>query len=402
MTLRPARGTLRRTRAILILAPTLLAGTACSDRKTAEAPAPALPPEVGVTKAQSRTIPIEMEFPGTVQSIRAVKIIPQVSGPVLQRTFKEGTRVQQSDPLYVIDPRPFQAQLDAATAQLQEDLASLQYWKVQAERNAKLYAKGDISQENKQKADAQLAQIQAAVAKDQADIAEARLNVDYSVVKAPFPGYIEETLVHEGSQVVAGQTSMTTLVQTDPVHVVFSISRAQLASMQRLQAQGYAPAEFSDFPARVRLGDGSFFPHEGRVDFVSSQVDLQTDTAAARAEIPNPSDGSGNVNLISGQYVPILITVGQRPEAILVPKAALVETQAGQQIYLVGDNHKVERRVVEIGPAFEGDWVVSKGIEAGDKVIVSGLQKIKTGVEVTIAPTKKEASHANRQAPVEK
>lgn len=401
MILRPSRGTCRRTPRVLILVFILLAGTACSDRDTDKGQAPT-PPEVGIASVQARTIPIEMEFPGRVQSIRAVKIIPQVSGPVLQRKFSEGAYVQKNDPLYVIDSRPFHAELNAAKAQFQEDTATLKYWQIEAERNARLFAKGDISQDAKQKADAQLAQVQAAVAKDQADIATAHLNVEYSIIKAPFAGYIEETLVHEGSQVVAEQTQMTTLLQTDPAHVVFNISGAQLASIQKLRAQGYSPTKFTDLPARVKLGNGSFFPHDGQVDFVSAQVDPQTDTAIARAELPNPSNGKGTVNLISGQYVSILITVGQQPEAMLIPKPALVETQAGQHVYLVGDDQKVERRAVEIGSAFKDDWLVSKGLEAGEKVIVSGIQKIRAGIKVAIIPSAKKTSPTTRQAPVKK
>lgn len=385
MPLRSARAVFTLAHRALALAVAMLASAACSERGAEEAPAPARP-EVEIAKARVQKIPIEIEFPGTVQSLRAVKIIPQVSGLVLKRTFSEGSRVQRDTPLYVIDPRSFQAQLDAADAQLQEDEASLKYWQKEAERTAKLFAKGDTSQDAKQKADAQLEQIQAAVAKDRANVARARLNVEFSIIKAPFSGYIEQTLVHAGSQVVAEQTPMTTLIQTDPAHVVFSVSRTQLASIQRLQAQGHAPARFTDFAARVKLSDGSFFAHDGRVDFVSAQVDPQTDTVIARAEIPNPSDGRDTVNLISGQYVPVVVTVGQQPGAVLIPKPALVETQAGQHVYLVGEAQKVERRAVQIGSAFKGDWVVSKGLEAGDKVIVSGIQKIRAGVEVTIVP----------------
>jgi len=313
---RSSQASRRLTLGLLILASSLFASTACSDRAADKVPARA-PPEVEIAKVQARTIP-----------------------------------------------------------------------RIEAEWNATLFSKGDISQEAKQKADAQLAQIRAAVSKDQADIAKARLNVEYSTINAPFAGYIEQTLVHEGSQVVAEQTPMTTLVQTDPVHVVFSISRTKLASIQRRQAQGYAPAKFADFPARVRLSDGSFFAQSGRVDFVSAQMDPQTDTAVARAEVPNPATGRGAVNLNSGQYAPVLVTVGRQPDAILIPKPALVETQAGRHVYLVDDDRKVVQRAVEVGPAFKGNWVVSKGLEADDRVIVSGLQKIRPGVAVTIvAPT---------------
>lgn len=372
--------------AILVVALITLTATGCAEQDTATAARP-IPPEVEVAAARARTIPIVMEFPATVQSMRAVEIVSQVSGPLIQRTFEEGTYVEQNAPLYVIDPRPFQARVDAASAQLREDTAETTFWQSEVERTTKLETRGAASREQQQKSAAQLAQYQAAVAKDQANIESARLDVEYAHIKAPFRGYIEATRVHVGAQIVARQTVMTTLVQTDPVHVVFSVSRAQLTAIQRLQIKGYAPDQLTDFKARVRLGDGSLFSHQGQVDFVSAQVDPQTDTLVGRAELPNPPGTTADVKLIAGQYVAILITVGQRPSAILIPKPALVETQAGRYVYLVAEGGKVEKRAVEINSAFEGNWVVSKGLAAGDKVIVSGLQHIRPGIEVTVQPS---------------
>ncbi|MFZ0258298.1 MAG: efflux RND transporter periplasmic adaptor subunit [Gammaproteobacteria bacterium] len=370
-----------RSRSALALGLALLTATACSEKGPA-APKAAWRPEVTVAEVRRETIPILMEFPGTVTSVRAVKIIARVSGQLVERKFTEGTYVDEGDLLYVIDPRPLQAQLAAATAQLAQDEASLKLWHAEAKRYDRLAARGAVSTEDKAKADAQLDEARAAVTKDRANIESAKLSLEYAHVTAPFHGYIQDTLVHEGSQVIEEQTVMTTLVQTNPIHVMFSISRSQLAAIQRLQSQGFAPERLTGLAVSARLGDGSSFQQLGHLDFISAEVDPDTDTLQARAELPNPSGPRDYRALISGQYVPIVLTVGHHPDALLIPRASLLETQDGRFVYLVGKDNKVEKRKIEIGSGYQGDRVVHEGLKEGERVIVSGLQKVRSGAEV--------------------
>ena len=371
----------RRNRSAFALGLAVLTATACSEKSPTAAKAGAQP-EVTVAEVRRETIPILMEFPGTVTAVRAVKIIPRVSGQLVERKFTEGTYVDEGDLLYVIDPRPFQAQLDAATAQLAQDEASLKFQRAEAKRYERLAARGVGSTEDKAKADAQLDEARAAVTKDRDDIESAKLTLEYAHITAPFHGYIQDTLVHVGSQVTEEQTVMTTLVQTDPIHVVFNISRTQLGTIQRLQSQGFAPDRLTGLGASARLSDGRLFQQSGHFDFISAEVDPDTDTLQARAEFPNSSGPRDYGTLISGQYVPIVLTVGHHPDALLIPRAALLETQDGRFVYVLGKDDKVEKRQIAIGSGHQGDWVVHEGLKEGERVIVSGLQKVRSGAEV--------------------
>jgi RND family efflux transporter MFP subunit len=370
-----------RSRSVFALGVAVLTATACSENSPTASQATSLP-EVTVANVRRDTIPILMEFPGTVTAVRAVKIIPRVSGQLIERKFTEGTYVDEGDLLYVIDPRPFQAQLDAATAQLAEDEASLKFQRAEAKRYERLADRGVGSTEDKAKADAQLDEARAAVAKDRDNIESAKLSLEYAHITAPFHGYIQDTLVHVGSQVTEEQTLMTTLVQTDPIHVVFNISRTQLAAIQRLQSQGFGPERLIGLEASVGLSDGSLFQQSGHLDFISAEVNPDTDTLQARAEFRNPSGPKDYGTLVSGQYVPVILTVGHRPDALLIPRASLLETQDGRFVYVVGKDDKVEKRKIEIGSGYQDNWVVRKGLKAGERVIMSGLQKVRSGTKV--------------------
>jgi membrane fusion protein (multidrug efflux system) len=360
---------------------------ACEDASKEQAAAPPPPAEVEVAEVKQETVPVIMEFAGTVQSIRAVDIIPRVSGYIEKRQFQEGTYVEEGSPLYLIDPRPFQARLDAVQAQLQKDEANVKFWASEADRATRLAEQAAGSVEDKERAISQRDGAIADVAQDKSDIANAQLDLDYSHITAPFAGRIENTRVYKGDVVTRQKDVLTTLVQIDPIHVIFNVSRRQVAVVQSLKKQGLSPETIEEIKATVRLPDGSAYDHEGHLDFVSNQVDPSTDTLTARAVFPNEraKDKTGVV-LLPGQYVPLSVTVGKQPDAVLIPESALVQSQVGTHVFVVDKDNKVDARPVEVDRSYQQQWVIKKGLKKGEQVIVEGLQKLRSGAVVKVTP----------------
>lgn len=362
----------------------LLATAACDPPPAAPAKPPA--PHVVVSEVTEATIPVVLTFSGTLQAVKTVDIIPRVGGYVEQRYFVEGTRVSKGDPLYLIDPRTYEATLQGYKAQLARDEANQVYWKEQVARNRRLQKSGAASVEDLENAVAREKEARAAIAHDNADIQKAELDLEFTKIGAPFDGRIENTRVNVGALVTAHQDVLTTLVQIDPIYAVFNVSRRQLDYIQGLMAEGIvSPGPLDGFEAEVLLPDGKPYPHRGRMNFVSAQIDPSTDQMAARAEFPNVYERPSDVRLIPGQYAQVRVFVGNRPGALLIPKAALVESQTGDQVYVVGSDNTVGSRRIEVSGEHERHWVVAKGLRKGERVIVEGLQKVHDGIVVTPA-----------------
>ena len=346
-------------------------------------PPPPAPPSVVVSEVTQQTIPIVLNFSGTMQAIRSVNIIPRVGGYIDARYFVEGTPVKKDAPLYLIDPRPFEATLASYEAQLKRDEANNTYWKEQVKRNQRLQKSGAASVEDLENAIAQEKESRAATDNDKANIQKAELDIEFTKINAPFRGRIENTKINVGALVTAHQDVLTTLVQVDPIYVVFNVSRIQLNLIQELMARGVVkPGPLDQFEAEVLLPDGSTYSPRGRMNFVSAQIDPSTDQMSARAQFSNVYDRPSDVRLIPGQYAPVRVYIGEQPDALLIPKAALVESQAGDVVYVVGDGDKVESRRVVVNGAHEGYWVVQKGVKNGERVVVEGTQKVRGGIVV--------------------
>lgn len=369
----------------------LLALAAGCDRGAVTPPAPP-PPKVVVAEVSQETIPVVLEFNGTLQAIRSVDIIPRVGGYVEARYFVEGTPVKKGDPLYLIDPRPFEATLAGYKAQLQRDEANHKYWKEQVKRNTKLQKQGAASTEDLENAIAREGEALAAIENGKANIVKAELDLQFTRVDAPFDGRIENTRINVGALVTAHQDVLTTLVQVDPIYAMFNVSRRQVGRIQQLMSDGVVtPGSLDSFEAEVLLPDGSAYEKRGRMNFVSAQIDPSTDQMAARAEFPNVYERPSDVRLIPGQYAPVRVFVGRQPDALLIPKAALVESQAGSRVYVVGADDKVSSRRVSVGGAHGARWVITKGLEKGERVVVEGTQKVRDGIAVKVGPPAKGA-----------
>jgi RND family efflux transporter MFP subunit len=363
----------------------LLSLPGCDD-PPASSTAAAPPPRVTVAEVTQAPVPIVMQFSGTVQAVKTVEIIPRVSGYIEKRSFIEGAQVKTGDPLYEIDPRPFQATLDQLNAQLAVNKANLAYWSDEAKRYGEAVKTGAVSTQQYEEAVTQQQEAQANVEQTQAEIVNAQLNLSFTDIVAPFEGRIQQTRRYEGDLVDAYQDTLTSLVQVDPVYVIFNVTRRQLFEIQAMQVQGLVGKLEESAKIELTLPDGSAYAQQGKLDFISSQIDPTTDTVTFRAVIANDFSHSNEGDLVPGQYVPVRMILGERPDALLVPKPALVENQAGQQVYVVDKDNKVVTRTVEVGQPYEGQWVIKSGLEKGERVIVEGLQKVRPGRVVDAQP----------------
>jgi RND family efflux transporter MFP subunit len=344
------------------------------------------PPDVTVAEVVQEKVPIIMEFSGTIKAIKTVDIIPRVSGYIEKRYFEEGTIVQKGDPLYLIDPRPYKARLDAYRAQLKLDQAGLAFWEKEVKRYQTLVKQGAASEEKTEGTIAKRAALIATVEKDKANIENAALDLSFTKITAPFNGRTQETLINVGNLVEQQRDVLTTLVQMNPIYVVFNISRKQVYEIQLQKRQGKL-LPVKEMRAQVLQPDGSKYPHAGKINFISFQINPTTDSVLVRAELPNTrSQDVGDYELIPGQYAPVRLVLGEDAKALLIPQAALVETQVGKQVFVVNVDNKVEVRNVEVSRSFKNQWIIQKGLKKGEKVIVEGTQKVKPGVIVKPKP----------------
>ncbi len=351
----------------------------------AEATKKAAPPvpRVVVTEISQRKIPIIKEYSGTITSVKNIDIVPRVSGYIMQRFFTEGTIVKKDAPLYLIDPRPFQARLDAALARLNKDQSALKFWEQEKARYRKLAGKGAASAEKAERARTNYKKTLAVIEKDRADVENARLELGFTTIKAPFAGRILQTRFHEGALVHAQRDVLTKLVKMDPVYVVFKISRRDVFELQKLERDKKIFA-IKDMIVRIDLPDGTVYSHAGKVNFIDFLINPATDSVTVRGILPNPHSEAAQADhdLIPGQYAPVHLVVGENPAAILIPKPALLQGELGSRVFVVNRDNRVVSRKVKLNGVYEKQWIITKGLKPGERIIVEGVQKVKNGMVV--------------------
>jgi membrane fusion protein, multidrug efflux system len=325
---------------------------------------------VPVTKIVRRDIPIYLDYSARTEAIRNIALQAKVSGYIRQQPVPDGTDVKEGDLLYTIDPRDFQAALDQAKAQAQRDAAALEYARSNLERGSMLAKSGYLAKDTFDQRDSAAHQAEAALAMDQAAVRTAELNLDYTEIRAPFPGRIGRNQAPAGTLVSAGGTALNTLVQLDPIYVTFNPSETDLVEIQRARAAGKVAAD-------ILLPGETQARHSGELTFIDNAVDRSTGTIVARATI-----GNADLSLLPGQYVRIRLAVGAEPDALMVPQTALGSSQLGKYVYVVGQGNKVDQRLVSLGPTDGGLVAVRQGVSEGERVISGNLQKIGPGAAI--------------------
>jgi membrane fusion protein (multidrug efflux system) len=365
---------------------------ACS--KDAGGPPP--PPEVGVITLAPRAIAITDQLPGRTTAYRVAEVRPQVTGIVQKRMFVEGAEVKAGEQLYQIDPGSYRAALSAAVAALKRAQAQAVSAKLLQERYAPLMSANAVSQQENDEAIAARARAEADVAEAQAAVDTARINVVYTQVLSPIAGRIGRALVTEGALVTsAQQNALATVQQLDPIYVDITQSSTDLLRLQRqlesgeLQATDKHEAEVS-----LTLEDGTPYAERGRLKVSEVSVDPSTGSVLLRAVFPNPKR-----ELLPGMFVQAQLLRGTRSAALLVPQRGVSRNAKGEATVMVVDKEdKVNERVVTADRAINGEWLITAGLSAGERVVLDGLQKVKPGAPVKPVPAADQVDAAARTA----
>lgn len=377
---------------LLLIASVLL--TACGQQQDAAQAAGQQPaPKAGFITVQEKPFTLVNELPGRTTPYQVAEVRPQVTGIIEQRLFEEGETVEAGQALYKIDDKLYQASLASAKADLANARASLESAQLTANRYEKLIKTGAVSQQELDEARATLNAGKAQVAANEAAVQTATINLDYTTIEAPISGRIGRSSVTAGALVTANQTtSLVTIRQLDPIYVDLTQSYDELQTLRAAMASGKLETVGED-RASVKLAqqNGTLYPHKGTLQFSEYAVDEATGSVTLRALFPNP-----NGALLPGMFVRARLPQAERENAILVPQKGVSREPNGQATALViGENDTVEKRNVTTEKAVGSQWLISDGLEAGDRLIVDGLQKIRVGVPVSPVDVTEEQAAAS-------
>jgi len=367
----------------------------CGEKPQA-APGAAMPaPEVAVVTVAPQRLTISNELPGRLEATRVAQVRARAAGIVLQRAFREGSDVKAGELLFRIDPAPYQAAFESAQAALAKAEANLTQASLKLQRYRPLVEINAISKQEYDDASAARQQAAADVAAAKAARTTAGLNLGYTRVTAPISGRIGRAQVTEGALVGQGEaTQLATIQQLDPIYVNLTQSSTELLQLQRALAAGRLQSLGQGKAAvTLLLEDGTPYPLPGKLLFSDLSVDESTGAVSLRAEFPNPKR-----SLLPGMYVRAKLEQGVREQAISVPQQAVARGADGASVMVVGADGKVAQRTVKTGGAQGNSWLISQGLQAGDRVIVEGLQKIKPGAAVKAVPWQPQAADSATSA----
>lgn len=372
----------------------LLLAAGCQKQPPA-APPPA-PPEVGIITLQPERVVLTSELPGRVTPHLIAEVRPQVGGIIQKRLFTEGNEVKAGQVLYQIDPAAYQAELARAQAALARAEANLTPARLKAERYRELIDSRAVSHQEFDDAEATLQQAAAEVASARAAVESARINLDYTTVKAPIAGRIGRSAVTTGALVKASQDeSLATIQQLDPVYVDITQTAADLLSLKQRLASGQLKGSgAAQALVRLVLEDGSTYERPGTLRFAEVTVDQGTGSVTLRTLFPNPDQ-----LLLPGMFVRAIVEEGVSEGALLVPQRGVSRNPAGQPLVMVvGAEEKVEARPIKALRTLGDRWLVSEGLQPGERVILEGFQRARPGTVVKAVPFAAPAAAAPQPA----
>ena len=357
------------------------------EKKTAAGKAGQLPPPlVTVLTMERADVPIYAVFMGQTVGSHSAAVKPQVTGILQERLFEEGAMVKKGAPLFRIDPAPFRAVLEQARGQLASSMSRLENARRENFRVQKLYRSNAVSQQERDSARAAFLSAKAEVESARAAVDEARIRLGYTSVDAPLSGWTSREVSTVGS-LVSPESTLTFINQNDPMDVQFAVPSVELFSLRDMEAKGRAKSYGHGSPVSLRLLEGAEYDAEGSVVFLDTQVDAETSAVRAKARFPNPQG-----QLLPGQFVAVRVGGACLLKAIMLPQEAVMQTESGPCVYVLGEGSRAERRAVTLGPAFGADFLVESGLEEGQRVIVQGQDKVRAGQKVAPKPLEKSGS----------
>jgi membrane fusion protein (multidrug efflux system) len=372
----------------------LLAGIlACKQESSSSPPRPV--PEVQVLPVAYQTVPDEPEFIGQAEASRIVEIRSQVTGIMKERFFTEGRDVHKGDPLYRIDPVPFQAAYLSAKARVSQSQARLVQARQNLDRVKPLLAEQAVSQKDLDDAVAEELAAKAALEAAKGDVVKAKFDLDNTQIIAPTDGLIERTRYYEGRLVTAQTDLLTVIHQMDPMYVIVSAPESFLLKRRRdIIAKRIQHPGIYQLTGVITFVDGTVYPHQGILDFADVGLRAETGSRQARVVFPNPDRV-----LMPGQFVTVRFHGVSKPNAILVPQRAVQQGAKGPVVYVVGEGDKVELRDVKASIWRDKEWLIEEGLRAGERVVVDGFQKVIPGVQVKPVQTTTPTPGAEAPAP---
>lgn len=352
---------------------------ACNKQDQAGGP-PQMPPvSVGVVSAKPENVTRSTELPGRLEATRSAEVRARVPGIILKRHFQQGSDVKQGDVLYEIDPSAMRAALGVAQANLQQAEATVFQARQLERRYAPLVQARAVSQQEYDQAVAQRRLAEAQVAQMKASLDSAKLNLGYATVTAPISGRIGNALVTEGALVGQGEVTPLALIQQlDPIYVNFTQSASDLLGLQKSLASGELQNAQGETPVHLTLSNGETYEHEGKLLSSGVSVDPGTGQVTLRAEFPNPDR-----LLLPGMYARGRLIQGVQENAIQVPTQAVQRNPDGSAyVYVVDEKNQVQPRPITPGPMQSTTWIVDRGLNPGDRVVVDRFQQIRPGATV--------------------
>jgi RND family efflux transporter MFP subunit len=366
--------------------------SACGE-KNAFVPPP--PPKVEVAQPLKQTVTRYLFATGNTAAINSTTLVARVQGFVQEIKYDDGDAVKAGQVLFVIEPKPYQLALEQAEAGQASAAASSKQSQADYARQSDLAAKNVTSQATLDQATAALAAATAKQKQSEVDIEQAKLNLSYTEVKAPFDGIVTSREVSLGQLVGAGgATTLATIVQLSPIYVNFAVSESDIQSIRAgIKARGLTPQDLKKIPVEVGLQSETGYPHSGFLNYASPSITAATGTLAVRAELPNTDRA-----LLPGYFVRVRVPRAEQPDTLLVPDRVIGSDQSGRYVFVANKDDVIEQRKVELGQQVGQLRVIEKGIEPDDRVVMSGLMTVVAGQKIEPVP-KTIASEAPEAAP---
>ncbi len=367
--------TFKKMKRSIIILSAFCALIAC-DKPQTTANSGAMPPmPVSVITVKPTTVPMSIEAVGQTEGAKQVEIRPRVGGILLKKLFEEGAKIKAGQPMFLIDPAPFQIALSQARAQLEQQNSRVAQTKREAERLQALVATQSISQREADNAQSDYALAMATLLQYEANVREAQLNLSYTRVTSPIAGMAGRSEFSEGSLVTANTTLLTDVSQASPIWVRFSLSDSEFAAIGGRMSEGNVKEVV------ILQEDGKPYPVKGQINFASSMIDPQLGTQQLRATFQNDAK-----TFLPGQFVKVRVTTGEQNGVFLVPQTAVLTNDLGKSVFVANEKNEAIIKPITVGNWVDKDWVVLSGLNDGDRVIVDNLIKLRPNAPVAPHP----------------